>query len=161
MWHLGRESATDAIFEHYLWQFSALGIGPLQHFAGAICNLALAASMGRCPYSIGRKQPMEAGTAGQDDTGPRAVAGRMKGMRHMWMRFEPCSPEAYLMYVGGHKAKRSPQRAYSLHAAGRPHQSSYRIGRNAYPRQLPHPCPLPQGARGQRSRYSHSSRPSG
>jgi hypothetical protein len=43
----------------------------------------------------------------------------MEGMRHMWMRFEPCSPEAYSMYVGGHRAKRSPQRARSLHATVR------------------------------------------
>jgi len=33
--------------------------------------------LGRGTYSIVRKQPMVAGPAGQDDTGPRAVAGRM------------------------------------------------------------------------------------
>jgi hypothetical protein len=33
----------------------------------------------RRSYSIARKQPMEAGPAGQDDTGPRAVDGRMGG----------------------------------------------------------------------------------
>src|SRR5208337_4869020 len=46
-------------------------------------------------------------------------AGRMKGMRHRWMRFEPYRPQAYLTYAGGHKAKSAPHRAYSLHATGR------------------------------------------
>jgi len=27
----------------------------------------------------------------------------------MWMRYEPCWPEAVLMYAGGRKAKSAPQ----------------------------------------------------
>jgi hypothetical protein len=49
---------------------------------------------------------------------PVPPAGRMKGMRHRWMRFEPCRPQAYLTYAGGHMAKSAPHRAYSLHPTG-------------------------------------------
>jgi hypothetical protein len=42
----------------------------------------------------GGMQPMVAGAADQDDTAPRALAGRMEEMLHLWMRCEPCRPEA-------------------------------------------------------------------
>jgi len=29
--------------------------------------------------------------------------------REVWMRFEPYRPQAYLTYVGGHKAKSAPR----------------------------------------------------
>ena len=65
-------------------------------------------------------------------------AGRMKGMRHRWMRFEPYRPQAYLMYAGGHMAKRSPHRAYSLHATG--HTSCPHMPLSPFPFA---PCPFP------------------
>jgi hypothetical protein len=45
--------------------------------------------------------------------------GCMFGIDEVWMQFETYRPEAYSMYVGGHKAKRAPQIAIlSMRPAG-------------------------------------------
>ena len=64
---------------------------------------------------------MVAGAAGQDDTAPRALAGRMEGMRHLWMRFEPCSPEAYCVRRRSQGEKIALVRAHAVYrrVAGR------------------------------------------
>jgi len=44
----------------------------------------------------------------------RADIAGSRGLRHggideIWMQSEPCRPEAYYPYVGGHRAKRAPK----------------------------------------------------
>ena len=60
----------EAIGLSFVWHSLFFGIRSVAHFAD-IRSLAFAASKGRCLYSIGRMQPMEAGTAGEKDTVPR------------------------------------------------------------------------------------------
>ena len=49
--------------------------------------------------------PMRAGAADQRIRRPVSSAGRMKGMRHRWMRFEPYRPQAYFRTPEGIRRK--------------------------------------------------------
>ena len=67
----------------------------------------------------GGMQPMEAGPAGQKDTGPRGWTAACSGSMRCGWAVVPHRPEAYSMYVGGHEVRQTAADRDSEDAVGR------------------------------------------